>query len=145
MIFFKTHNANQLKCCCNGLTSIPPAPRIDPAASIVVQFPPCFQMFLLHVFFFLLLLSDQMKLAQLDFAVRRRWIYDVSSGVLDVKYVCTVMLLASFCTSWEGTVGDRGNVLLKEQEVQLESFVLKQQPPLTPALDDDEPSVGISF
>lgn len=54
MIFLKTHNANQLKCCCNGLTCIPPSPRINPAASIVVQFPPCFQMFLLFCPFFFL-------------------------------------------------------------------------------------------
>lgn len=66
MIFFLTHNANQLKCCCNSLTFILHAHGIDPSASIVVQFPPYF-----HKVYFLLL-----SFIQSDFAV---WEWDVLS------------------------------------------------------------------
>lgn len=110
--FLFTHNANWLKCCCNSLTLILYTPSIDPLASIVLQFQPYFHkykdLFLIQSYFLFLQLDDiDSGLIVLDvngfIFVWWIWEMSVSSGVLDVKCVCTVILLALFCTSWEGT------------------------------------------
>ena len=113
MFFLKTHNANQLKCCCNGLTFLLSTPRIDPSASIVVQFPPYFHIlkyehvFLTPVIFLFLLISPIRGNVVIWILLWGEWdvlslsdLFCLRSWMLNV--FCTVMLLALFCTSWEG-------------------------------------------